>query len=140
MAAAVGFAKNAMNDSFQSRLGWFSSTIVGLSPFIKKSHNKVIPLIPKDYSMYEEEILQELKSLVGKNASAIAYSNLRFYDAPQIAAVIEAATIIRDTPYYLSGWLFSSISEDGTTEWREPNESRVWIVTPEGAVTINDSQ
>lgn len=89
--------------------------------------------------MYDEEILQELKGLVGKNASAIAYANLRFYDDRQIAAVLEAAMIIRDTPYYLSGWLFSAIGEDGTTEWGSPDGSRVTIVTPEGDVLISGS-
>jgi hypothetical protein len=89
--------------------------------------------------MYHEEILKELKSLVGKDASAIAYSNLRYYESPQIGAVLEAAMIIRDTPYYLSGWLFSSIGEDGTTEWREPDGCRVGIVTPECVVQISES-
>lgn len=89
--------------------------------------------------MYGEEILQELKSLVGKNASAIAYTNLRFYDAPQIAAVLEAAMIIRDTPYYLSSWLFCAIGEDGNTEWRAPNGNQMGIVTPDGVVLIRYS-
>jgi hypothetical protein len=89
--------------------------------------------------MYNEDVQRELKGLIGKNASAIVYTNLQFYDATQIAAVLEAAMIIRDTPYYLGTWLLCAIGEDGTTEWRAPNGRKVGIVTSEGTVLISDS-
>lgn len=78
----------------------------------------------------DDQVHEELGSLAGKNASAIAFANLQFDTDPLIATVLDAALLIRDEPYYMSTWVYVTQWDDGTTIWCAPDGSAMAAVTP----------
>ncbi|MFC2173072.1 hypothetical protein ACFLU6_10640 [Acidobacteriota bacterium] len=86
--------------------------------------------------MYEEQMVDELRSLEGKNASQICYTNLRYDTYPPIMLVLDAATMLRDDPYYKSSWIYLTQLSDGATLWKAPDGSELATVRLDGAVNF----
>ena len=84
----------------------------------------------------DEGAYLELDSLVGRNASMIAYANLQYDNHPLVEAVLDAAILIRAEPHYLSTWLYVAQWEDGTTIWRAPDGDATATVTREGSIRV----
>jgi hypothetical protein len=83
-----------------------------------------------------EDPYEELESLVGKNASQIAYANLQHDAHPLVEAVLDAAILIRAEPYYMSTWVYVTQWEDGTTIWHAPEGDGTATVFRDGTIHV----
>jgi hypothetical protein len=79
---------------------------------------------------------KELESLVGRNASQIAYANLQYDAHPLVEAVLDAAILIRAEPHYLSTWVYITQWPDGTTIWHAPDGDAVATVFRDGTIHV----
>lgn len=81
---------------------------------------------------------EKIEALVGKSVGAICYTlNLPY--KPPYRFIIDAASLIGyDQDLYMGAWLLVTQWPDGTTVWRAEDGRATSIVTPDGAIKIQE--
>ena len=83
-----------------------------------------------------EELVEELKELVGKSAGAICLTLNLPYEPPYQAVIDAASKIAYDEDRYMSAWSFVAQWQDGTTVWRSEDGSATAMVGTDGSIRI----
>ena len=83
-----------------------------------------------------DDLIDELRALVGKSAGAICYTLNLPYEPPYRSVIDAASQIAYDEDRYMSAWSFVTEWPDGTTVWRAEDRSAQAIVAPDGSVRV----
>jgi hypothetical protein len=86
----------------------------------------------------EGELIEELKSLVGKSAGTICYTLDLPYVPPYAYVIDDANKIAYAEDRVMSEWTFIAQWLDNSTVWLSPERDQVALVCPDGSVVIRD--
>jgi hypothetical protein len=99
---------------------------------------KQIKTTPVSLENSDNELVDELKPLVGKSAGAICRT-LELPQVPPYEIILKAAARISyDQDHYLGAWHFVTQWQDGTTIWSASDGSATAKVSTNGTVNIAD--
>ncbi len=82
------------------------------------------------------DLVDVLRTLVGKSAGAICHTLNLPYEPPYRSVIDAAAKIANDEDRYMSAWSFVIEWPDGTTVWRAEDRSFLAIVEPDGSIRM----